>query len=193
MRYVIGILVFLVAVFLPIIVLGGQVVDFINLPVTVFLLFVIVAIVIMKGGFKTLIAAINALLSKKYNISAAEKEKAIRLLRLIAKSVIYASILFTMICLVNILMNLDFQHESAINALGINIAATLIFIFQALFINMVFINPAIDILESRHNAEVKTMISEKQVMDKLLELCYKQGISPEEILDAGEISFRKKQ
>jgi len=193
MRYVIGILVFLVAVFLPIIVLGGQVADFINLPVTFFLLFVIVAIIIMKGGFKTLIAAINALLSKKYNISAAEKDKAIRLLRLIAKSVIYASILFTMICFVNILMGLDFQHEGAINALGINIAATLIFIFQALFINLAFINPAIDILETRHNAEVKTMISEKQVMDKLLELCYKQGVSPEEILEAGEISFSKKQ
>ena len=75
----------------------------------------------------------------------------------------------------------------------INVAASFVAIFYGLLINVVFINPAIDILESRYNADVKFVISEKQVMDKLLELCYKQGVSPEEIIEASEISFQKKQ
>ena len=193
MRYAIGILVFLVSIFLVIIVLGGEVMDFLNLPSAFMFLFAIVAVLIMKGGFKTLIVAINALLSKKYSISAADQEKAIRLFKLLAKTVVYASFLFTIVCLINILMNMDYLDPWFTHNLGFNIAATFVFIFYALVINMVFIYPAISILESRHNAEVKTMISEKQVMDKLLELCYKQGISPEEILESNEISFRKKQ
>ena len=56
-------------------------------------------------------------------------------------------------------------------------------------VNLVFTYPAIHIIESRYNQEEKRVISEKQVMDKLLELCYKKGVSPEEIMDANEIKF----
>ena len=193
MRFVIGILVFLAATCLAVVVLGGNIMDFLNLPIAFMFLSAIVAVLVMKGGFKTLIVAINALLSKKYSISAADQEKAIRLFKLLAKTVRYASVLFTMICLINILMNVDYPNPGYMYVLGVNIAATFVFIIYALIINMVFIHPAIDILETRHNAELRTMISEKQVIDKLLELSYKQGVTPEEIMEAGEISFKKKQ
>jgi hypothetical protein len=53
------------------------------------------------------------------------------------------------------------------------------------------IYPAIYLLEIRRNAEEKIVISEKQIIDKMLEMCYRQGITPEEILNAGEISFKE--
>jgi len=195
MRYIIGILVFLLTIILVITMLGGHVLDYLNLPTIVMFVLTYAAVIVMKGGFKTFVIAVNALLSKNYSISAADKEKAIRLFRLLAKSTIYAAILYTMICLFNMLIGVDWHYEGAElkRALAGNTAAGFLPMFYGLIANLVFINPAIDMLESRHNVDVKTVISEKQVMDKLLELCYKQGVSPEEILDASEISFRKKQ
>jgi len=194
MRYVVGVLVFLAAILLTIILLGGSIFDYLNLPTIFFLLLPIVAVIIMKGGTKTFIVAVNALLSKKYSISAADKEKAIRLFRLIAKTVTFASALVTLISLLNMATGINLTDNDDVRGVILpNVAASFVAVFYGLLINMVFIYPAIEILESRHDAEVKTVISEKQVVDKLLELCYKQGVSPEEILDASEISFRKKQ
>jgi len=194
MRYIIGILVFLAATLLAIMMFGGQASDYLNFPTIFLLLLVTVAVIVMKGGFKTFIAAVNALLSSKYSISAADKEKAIRLFRLLGKSILIASFMYTLISLMNMAMGIDMSdYDNARAVILVNVAASFVIVFYGLLVNLVFIGPAIDILESRQNADVKTMISEKQVMDKLLELCYKQGVSPEEILDASEISFRKKQ
>ena len=194
MRYVIGVLLFLAAIFLTIVVLGGNATDYLNLPTIFFLLLPIIAVIIMKGGFKTLIVAVNALLSKKYSISAADKEKAIRLFRLIGKTAMYSAVLLTLISLLNMAIGINLTDDDGVRGvILINVAASFVAIFYGLLINAVFINPAISILESRYNADVKSMISEKQVMDKLLELCYKQGVSPEEIIGASEISFQKKQ
>ena len=196
MRYIIGVLVLLTTMCLTIILLGGTITNYLNLPTLFLLLLVIAAVIIMKGGFKTFITAINAVFSKKYNISSIEKEKAVRMFKLLSKSVIYGMVLLTMISVVNMMMGLDFSLFETnsllfINVVFANIAAALISVFYGLLLNLAFFNPIVSILESRQNADVKTVISEKQVMDKLLELCYKQGVSPEDILGASEISFRK--
>jgi flagellar motor component MotA len=153
-----------------------------------FYIVIICAVIIATGGFKTFTRAINALLSKKYVISAADKEKAIRLFKLIGKSVFAAAALNIIIGLMLMLHNL-----SDFTSLARNIAASFQAIFYSAFINLVFIYPAVYNLENRYNTEEKRVLSEKQVMDKLLMLCYKQGISPEDIIDADEISFKKYQ
>jgi len=195
MRFVIGVLVFLASIFLVVTILGGNTMDYLNVPTAMMFLLAIVSVLIMKGGFKTLIVAINALLSKKYSISAADQEKAIRLFKLLAKTVRYAALLYFLIALINMSMAINWAFDDKdvlVPVVLVNVAASALTIVYGLIINLVFLRPAIDILETRHNAEMKTMISEKQVIDKLLELSYKQGISPEEIMDAGEISFKKK-
>ena len=190
MRYGIGVLILL---WLFSIAVGWRnVVLMINGPALFIFLLVMVAIIIMKGGFKTYIAAVNALLSEKYVISAADKEKAIQLFRLLSKSMVYTAIWLTAIGAALILFHADWSVDSigeVTYAFGINLIA----VMYGAFFNLAFFYPAISILESRNNAEVKTVISEKQVIDKLLELSYKQGITPEEILEADEIAFRKKQ
>lgn len=189
--YVIGLLLFS-AVYIFMVLVG---VDFIvpklslvlyDMPTTLYFIVTIASVTIMTGGGKTFIAAVNALISKKYSISAYEKEKAIRLFKLLSKSVVYASVLITFVSFIIMLTDL-----SDLSKLGPNMAVAINAIVFGAFINLILINPAINILESRYNAEEKTVISEKQVIDKLLELCYKQGISPEEIINADEIQIKK--
>lgn len=157
-----------------------------DLPTTFFFITTITAVIVATGNFKTFIAAINALLSKKYNISAADKEKSIRLFKLLGKSVVSAAVLLTVVGLTLMLMDLSDPAY-----LGPRISIALCAISQGVCINLILIYPAINVLQARYIAEEKRVISEKQVIDKLLELCYRQGITPEEILDAREISFRK--
>ncbi|MFP3155594.1 hypothetical protein LQZ18_14430 [Lachnospiraceae bacterium ZAX-1] len=191
MKFIIGILVFGVSTFF--IALIGTQYDglamltlFIDMPTILWFIVAIMAVIISTGSWKTFIVAMNAILSKKYHISAAEKERAIRLFKLIRKTVIYATVV---IITLSLMVVLKYMSEPA--KLGSNFSVILYGLFCGAFINLVIVNPALDILKTHYNAETKTMISEKQVIDKFLEMCYKQGITPEEIMEASEISFRK--
>lgn len=187
--FVLGILIFVAGLFLILGLSNGF--SFIgvlfDLTPAFYFIVLIISVITATGRFRTFIMAINALFSKKYNISAADKEKAIRLFKLLGKSVVYATILFTVIGIQSILSNL-----SDLAALGPLLSTALCTISQGAFINLILIS-AINVLETRYHTEEKTVISEKQVIDKLLELCYKQGISPEDILNANEIHIKKDQ
>jgi flagellar motor component MotA len=158
-----------------------------NVPTIIGYIGILTAVIVSQRGFKTFVAAVNALLTKKYYISAADKEKAIRLFKLIAKSLyLTAGLMFAM----GILFIL--QDLSNPSTVGPSVAIAVTSFFYTMLINLTFIYPAVNILETRYNAEEKAVISEKQVIDKLLEMCYKQGISPEDIMGALEIQVKKK-
>ena len=204
MRYVLGILVFLGFLYLSIVLAAGFDVGMafimFDLLTAVFMKAAVAAVIIATGGLKTFIMAINAVLSKSYFISAADKEKAIRLFKLISKTIIYATVIFTTLGLIMTFFNasmVSWQGEETSlglsTALIANLAISFLTIFYGAVANLIFVHPVIYILESRENLEDKIVISEKQVIDKMLELCYKQGISPEEIVNASEITFRRKQ
>lgn len=159
-----------------------------DLPTTFAFIIAITSVIVATGSFKTFITAINALLSKKYSISAADKEKAVRLFQLIGKTVVYASVLFAVMGIMLMLRSLSDPYS-----IGPKVSIALCSLFQGTLINLILVYPAINVLETRYNVEERTVISEKQVIDKLLELCYRQGVSPEEILNAREIHFQKRQ
>jgi len=200
MRYVIGVAMIFAGFFLLIMIMGasagsGGIIGgmwaisiLMDMPSLFPFVIVVIAVIIATGNRKTFIASINAILSKKYTISAANKEAAIRLYKLLGKSVTYTAAMSITAALMLMLTQLEDP-----SLLGPMISAALISVFYGAFINLAFIYPAIHILETRYNAEEKTVISEKQVVDKLLEMCYKQGITPEEILEATELSVHKRQ
>jgi len=160
--------------------------EFIDTPTLLSFIFVHAAILVKTGEFKIYVKAMNALLSKKYVISAADKEKAINLFTMMLKVNIAIAVLTTLIGIILMLGQLEDP-----NALGPMIAVSLISMSYAAFLS-IFLYPAIHMLKNRPNPEpVSIVISEKQVIDKLLELCYKQGISPEDILAATEIDFKQ--
>jgi len=190
MKYALGVVIFLFLMTFPAwwITGGGQmnaVIQFIHMPSLMFFLFAITAVIIITGEYKTYIKAVNAVLSKKYKISNPDKEKAIRLFGLLLKTVNYTILVMTVTPIVLMLGNLDDP-----SMLGPMFSVSLLVPLYGFLINLIFIHPAIYILKSRLNTESPPVISEKQVVDKLLEMCYRQGISPEEVLNADEISFR---
>ena len=189
MRYVLGVVGIFALLILLIIVLDpvAHVMNFIDVPSLLPFILIMAAVIFMTGEYKTYTKSVNAILSKNYKISYADKEKAIRLYRLLGKVVVYTTVLNFTIGLSMMLV----QFESVDN-LGPMISVALVSVVYGTIINLVFIYPAIHILKNRENSETARVISEKLVVDKLLELCYKKGISPEEILDAEDISLRGK-
>ena len=183
-----GLLMFLLGIVLMVLMIIDFQTEYISIffDAATFIMFLITisAVIISQRDFKPFVASINALISKKYHISAADKEKGIRLFKLIHKTVYATACLCVVGGSLNMLTNLD-----DLAYLGPNVAVILLALLYGIIINMVFVNPAINILETRYNTEEKTVISEKQVIDKLLEMCYKQGISPEDIIGAKEIKI----
>jgi len=195
MRYALGVLLIPVsfaAVFAGLILVFSDwhthsILYFFDMPTLVPFIFVISTIIFMSGEFKVKVRAANALFSKNYVISARDKEKAIRLFKLLARAVIYVTVITTMISLSLMLMRLEDP-----STIGPYLSLSMLSIIYGALINLALIYPAIHILENRPDPEpISVVISEKQVIDKLLELCYKQGVPPEEILEAKEISFKK--
>ena len=161
--------------------------ELIDFPSALWIIFSVTGVILITGEGKTFIVAKNALLSRKYVMTALTKDRAVRLYKLLAKT-IWAS---AVVAVCSGIMYILFQLEDPA-ALGPMLSVVLTSAFYAAFLNFAFIYPAIYILENRRNVDDIIVISERQVIDKMLELCYRQGINPEEVMNAEEISFRKK-
>ena len=161
--------------------------EFFHLPSMISIIIVIAAVLYMTGEFKTFIKGINALLFKKYHISYADRNRAVKLFKLLIKVTVY-------ICIANIAMGVVFILGTLEDpaALGPMVSVLLLTFFYAALLNLIFLLPAIHLLEKRKPADTVVVISEKEVINKLLEMCFKQGITPEEILEADEIKFDTK-
>jgi flagellar motor component MotA len=164
----------------------GDIYILLNLESIFAFVIISVGVTLSTNNFKTYFITTNALLSNKYYISASDKEKSIQYLKLMGRVIMYTGILITAMSLLMMLLTIDDPLT-----IGPKLAVSLVSLFYSVLVNMVFILPAIHVLEKRYNQEEKRVISEKQVMDKLLELCYKQGITPEDIMDATEIRFKE--
>ena len=192
MKYALGVFIILpLLLFLPMWLTAGGDANatmglFIHAPTIFAFLVVYAGVLFVTGEFKTFVRAANALFSKKYQISAEDCDKGISLLKLGTKVTIAATVFYSFGSLIFILRDLvDYE------ALGPMLAILILVPMYAAMIILIFIQPAIHILKTRKAEEEKpSAISEKQVINKLLELCYKQGISPEEIINANEITFK---
>jgi hypothetical protein len=187
--FIAGILITIVGVFMSALILADNVGDVaILICMTTVFTYVItsVGVTLGTGNVKLYFKVVNALVSKNYYISAADKEKGTRYLKLMGKTVNFTGLLLAVMSVTMLLIMLN-----DLSQIGPYIAVSLVSVFYLLLIQLVFIQPGIYVLKSRYNQEEKRVISEKQVMDKLLELCYKQGITPEEIMDAAEIRFKE--
>lgn len=191
MRFVIGIGIMLLAMIMMIGVTGGfqnadVFVEFLDAPTLFFLLLVLIAVIVMTGGFKPFIAACNAVFSKNYTLDAQIRTRAVKLFGLMRKTVIVATVWNIVMPTMLLLLQLDDPSH-----LGAMVSVILVSVIQATIFIFMFIDPMIHLLEAHRNPAEKVVISEKEVVNKLLELCYKNGIAPEDIMSAEEISFHK--
>lgn len=190
MKYALGIFILMpVMLFLPLfITVGGDLTGlawFIHAPTMWAFILVLAGVLLVTGQFKIFVKTANALFSKKYKISAEDRARGIKLLELLKTTVIYTAVFFLFGATIAMLGDID-----SLEFLGPMLSIILLIPMYAAILNLVFILPALHILKTRQNEEKPTVISEKEVINKMLELCYKQGIPPEEILGAKEINFR---
>jgi len=164
----------------------GDILFFIDIPTLVVFLLTICATLIISGEFGTLIKSKNALISKKYHLSNNDRERAISLYKVLAKVIVITTVITIVSTIMIMLATLD-----DLRLLGPYAAVSLLSILYAAVLLLIFIYPAQIILKNRVNIGEKRVISEKEVINKLLELCYKNNISPEEILEAEDISFKQ--
>jgi len=190
MRYIVGFIMFFAALMWFIMWVGigswRAILFFIDLPTALMFIILIVATIIISGEVGTFIKAKNALLSKKYYLSPIDREKAINLYQMLSKVIVATTILQVIAGAMIALGQID-----SLQMLGPMLAVILISVFYGMLLLILFIYPSLLILKKRINPEEKRVISEKEVINKLLELCYKQNISPEEILEAEGISFHQ--
>jgi len=189
MRYVVGLVLFFATAFFFFSWVSfdsRDVIMFLDLATLIMLLLPICATLVISGEFGTLIKSKNALISKKYYLSNEDRVRAISLYKVLAKVVVATTIIMVVSSLIVMLRTLD---DPAF--IGPVLAIAFISVIYGAVLLVIFIYPAQLILKNRVNIGETRVISEKEVINKLLELCYRNNISPEEVMDADDISFKK--
>ena len=123
---------------------SGSIVYFLDIPSLIGPLIVAVAMILITGEYEASIAGLKALISKKYQITEANRVKAIKLYRLMRNAVWCGAALFFVISLINIMD--DVQNWELFMR---NLAVAGLSVFYAVLINLILINPVIGVLEMK--------------------------------------------
>jgi len=190
MRTLIFLLLLFIGMAFAIIGSNGVIGHFINLPSLFGHLIILASVIVATSSFKTFIMGINGAFSKKYIMTKEQCDKTMQLFNLLQKTIIYSCIVQFFIGFVIVL-----NHLGDVSSWGPSIAMTLIAPIYGALINIAFIQPAIYILSHKHESEPSHIarIKDKEALDKLMQLCFEKGLTHEDIMDADEITLRKKQ
>ncbi|MCL1862650.1 MAG: hypothetical protein FWF78_03690 [Defluviitaleaceae bacterium] len=153
MKYAISIFIlFPAALSLPLLLTGGghlgTLFFFIDVGSLFQFIMAIGAVLLVTGEFKTFAVILNTLFSKRYRISAENKEKAVRLLEMLPKVVNYSAVFYTIAGFVFMLADLNDWR-----LLGLMFAVMLITPMYAAAINLILILPATHIIKSRNTED----------------------------------------
>jgi len=146
MKFLLGAVAFLLWVGFMIFIESGSIAYFIDMPSLIGPLIAAVAMIVITGKHKAAIAGLRALISKKHQITEADRIKAIKLYKLMRRAIWCAAVLFFVVSLINIMS--DVQNWELFMR---NLAVAGLSVFYAVLINLILINPVIGILEMRDN------------------------------------------
>jgi flagellar motor component MotA len=158
----------------------------INPAVVLTLLFVIIATLLATSNFKLFTRGFNAVISRKYYLPDEERRRAEELFHLLSRVTVASAVFLVFVGIISML-----GHVDDTEALGHALTAALVSPIIASALIVIFFEPAAFILRYRQNAPERKMNSyPKALGDKLLELCYKNGLSEEDIENATDIVLR---
>ncbi|MDR2770618.1 MAG: hypothetical protein LBB57_01110 [Clostridiales Family XIII bacterium] len=188
--YLIGIAAFVVSFALCLTLKGVAPNTFANPSAILTVLFAVVSALLATSNFRLFTRGLNAAISRKYYLPEEECEKAADLFRLLSKVSIAAALFTFFTGLIAML-----GHMEDAEAFGHALAAALVAPLVGVAVLTALFEPAAFILRHRARAEaaagkaaVKTY--PKALGDKLLELCYQNGLSAEDIEKATDIELR---
>ena len=144
---IIALCIFLLGTAFTIMMLGGSLPDFINLP-SLFVIFLMnVVVLTITRSFKLFAVGLKAALFPRKIVSDDVREQAASLYRLLSKTTVLGAVVSTLISLTNMLMSLDFADPGSINKLGGNAAAALISSLYGMLLIILIIEPVIYMLK----------------------------------------------
>jgi flagellar motor component MotA len=186
--YLIGIVAFAISFLLPLTFKGVPYSTLANPAVVTAILFTVVSTLIATSNFKLFTRGFNAVISRKYYLPETERLKAADLFRLLSKVTIAAACFGVFAGIIAMLGHMDDTE-----ALGHALAAALVSPVLGAAVPIMFFEPAAFVL--RHRAETEAGAARmkaypKALGDKLLELCYQNGLSAEDIEKATDIELR---
>ena len=148
MRYLFGIFWFKLGLVLLMLINGdwqlSSVVDFIDAGSFLLFVFAITTMVIITNQSALFLSAVKAMFFRKHRLIPELAARAVRLFKLLRKTVWYTAVLGTIVAVVLMMRNLQ-----DMDVLAANTALSFLFPFYGVFINIIFVNPAINIFESQ--------------------------------------------
>jgi len=130
--------IFLLGVVTIIILLGGRLPDYLNLPTIAFIIIFLIIVLTITRSFKLFVIGFRAALFPMKEIPDEIREQAAKLYRLLSITTVLAAAITTIISLMNMLMGIDYSAEGLIRAFGGNIAASLLSLLYGLIIAFIF-------------------------------------------------------
>jgi flagellar motor component MotA len=145
----VGLAIILLSFGVCIILLGGDLRYFIDIASMLAILLPLAGVLVATGSFKVFLAGLRAVIFPKEEISEEMRGRAASLFRLLSKTTAMIAGVSVLICLVNVLFNLDVFHPGSVRALGINIAAAMISLIYGLLLIVAVFEPVVFILKKR--------------------------------------------
>ena len=149
--FILGFAIFLISSGLVVYILGGDVRDFLNLPSLLIILVPLAAVLTATKSFRVFYGGLRAMILPKEPITEELRGQAASLFRLLSKITALASVLGFLICLMNMLMNLDFESSAARYILGVNIASSLVLLVYGVILIAAVFEPVVFNLKKRYD------------------------------------------
>jgi flagellar motor component MotA len=163
---------------------------FIDGPTVFYFVLTIGGAVVSTGGFKTLVSGINGIFSRKYQMTDEQREKSVELFKFLGKVTALASIVLMFSGVILLMLNLNDP-----STMGTHVGVALMAVFWGAAIEMLFIQPAVYMLNQKREPEPAraARIKDKEALEKLAQLCFEKGLTYEDIMEADDIQLRKYQ
>jgi flagellar motor component MotA len=177
--YLIGVIAFIISLCLPMSLKGVALSNLLNPAALFVVLLPLISTLLATSGFKLFVRGLNAAISHKYHLPDEERTAAADLFRLLSKVAIAAAVFGVFLGLISML-----GHMGDVEQFGHALAATLVSPLYGVAAALVLCEPVAYILRHPQQndapaASVKAY--PKALGDKLLALCYQNGLSAEDI------------
>jgi len=142
---IIALVVFLFGIVLAIVVLGGYIQDFLNMPSLILIITPFVAILTITRSFRLFGIGFTALFPKK-EIADDIRKQAAKLFRLMSKTAITAAAIIALISLINLMFGIDVQDDGFSRNILVNAAASFVPLLYGLIMSVFIFEPIAYIL-----------------------------------------------
>lgn len=153
--FIFGFVIFLISMILTIVLTGGAILDYMNLPTLLFIILPLVGVLTATKSFKVFAGGLLAVINPYRPLPEELRGQAASLFRLLSKTTAIVSVMLLLIMFINICMGLDLSYPDIRSAILVNIAASLVQPFYGMILIVGVFEPVVFNLKKRRDTERK--------------------------------------